>query len=456
MMSLSIVILAAGMGSRMRSTMPKVMHQLADKPLIQHVIDTASVLSPELMTVVCGNGSDIVVPYIEQQNILTVMQQEQLGTGHAVKQAIDQIKETTQTLVLYGDVPLISNEILQALLESGDESSVRVLTTRLDDPTGYGRIVRTDDGQLQKIVEQKDADLATQLIREVNTGIMALPTAWLASALNQLSNANAQGEYYLTDLVEIAVNAGVTVESVCCQDYMQVAGVNTRMQLAELERYYQAQYAEALMVQGVTLRDPSRIDIRGELQVGQDVEIDINVIFNGANQLGNHVVIGPNCVITNSVISDNAVILANSIIEDATVGNGCVIGPFARLRPGSQLADNAKVGNFVEIKNAVIGSGSKVNHLSYIGDTEMGRDVNIGAGTITCNYDGANKHKTIIGDRAFIGSDSQLVAPVVIEEGATIGAGSTIRKTAPADALTLTKTEVRTVSGWKRPTKKHK
>jgi bifunctional UDP-N-acetylglucosamine pyrophosphorylase/glucosamine-1-phosphate N-acetyltransferase len=237
---------------------------------------------------------------------------------------------------------------------------------------------------------------------------------------------------------------------------MQVAGVNTRMQLAELERYYQAQYAEALMVQGVTLRDPSRIDIRGELQVGQDVEIDINVIFNGANQLGNHVVIGPNCVITNSVISDNAVILANSIIEDATVGNGCVIGPFARLRPGSQLADNAKVGNFVEIKNAVIGSGSKVNHLSYIGDTEMGRDVNIGAGTITCNYDGANKHKTIIGDRAFIGSDSQLVAPVVIEEGATIGAGSTIRKTAPADALTLTKTEVRTVSGWKRPTKKHK
>jgi bifunctional UDP-N-acetylglucosamine pyrophosphorylase/glucosamine-1-phosphate N-acetyltransferase len=358
--------------------------------------------------------------------------------------------------VLYGDVPLISNEILQALVESGDEASVRVLTTRLADPTGYGRIVRSDDGQLQKIVEQKDADLATQLIREVNTGIMALPTAWLASALNQLSNDNAQGEYYLTDLVEIAVNAGVTVESVCCQDYMQVAGVNTRMQLAELERYYQAQYAEALMVQGVTLRDPSRIDIRGELQVGQDVEIDINVIFNGANQLGNHVVIGPNCVITNSVISDNAVILANSIIEDATVGNGCVIGPFARLRPGSQLADNAKVGNFVEIKNAVIGSGSKVNHLSYIGDTEMGRDVNIGAGTITCNYDGANKHKTIIGDRAFIGSDSQLVAPVVIEEGATIGAGSTIRKTAPADALTLTKTEVRTVSGWKRPTKKHK
>jgi bifunctional UDP-N-acetylglucosamine pyrophosphorylase/glucosamine-1-phosphate N-acetyltransferase len=237
---------------------------------------------------------------------------------------------------------------------------------------------------------------------------------------------------------------------------MQVAGVNTRMQLAELERYYQAQYAEALMVQGVTLRDPARIDIRGQLQVGQDVEIDINVIFNGANQLGNHVVIGPNCVITNSVIADNVEILANSIIEDATVGDGCVIGPFARLRPGSQLADNAKVGNFVEIKNTVIGSGSKVNHLSYIGDTEMGRDVNIGAGTITCNYDGANKHKTIIGDRAFIGSDSQLVAPVVIEEGATIGAGSTIRKTAPADALTLTKTEVRTVSGWKRPTKKHK
>lgn len=453
-MSLAIIILAAGKGTRMKSAQPKVMHTLAGRPLLQHAIDTAKQLSPGQLTVVCGSGAEQVLPYLEKQQINTVMQHEQKGTGHAVEQAKASFQHSDQVLVLYGDVPLITAETLQDLIESGDKSSLKVLTAILDDPTGYGRIVRDDDDNMLCITEEKDADEATRLINEINTGIMCIPSAWLIEALPQLDNHNAQGEYYLTDLIAKAVAQGIEINSVTCEDEMEVAGVNNRVQLAELESYYQQKRATELMMSGVTFYDPARVDIRGELTTGQDVTIDINVIFEGNNTIGDNVSIGAHCIIINSVIHEGAEILPNSIIENSEVGANCSVGPFARLRPGTKLAAKAKVGNFVEVKNANIGLGSKINHLSYIGDTDMGAEVNIGAGTITCNYDGANKHRTVIGDRVFVGSDTQLVAPVTVEDGATIGAGSTIRKTAPADALTLTKSEQKTVKGWQRPVKK--
>ncbi|MCC5795999.1 MAG: bifunctional UDP-N-acetylglucosamine diphosphorylase/glucosamine-1-phosphate N-acetyltransferase GlmU [Methylophaga sp.] len=453
-MSLAIIILAAGKGTRMKSAKPKVMHTLAGKPLLQHVIDTAKQLNPANLAVVCGNGGDEVVPYVQKQGINTVMQLEQKGTGHAVEQAKASFANSKQVLVLYGDVPMISTETLQELIDCGEQNSLKVLTAVLDDPTGYGRIVRDHDDNMLCITEEKDADDETRLINEINTGIMCIPTSWLREALSQLDNNNAQGEYYLTDLIAKAVAQGIEINSVTCDDEMEVAGVNNRVQLAEQESYYQQKRATELMMAGVTFRDPARVDIRGELTAGQDVTIDINVIFEGVNSIADNVDIGANCIIINSVIHEGAEILPNSIIENAEVGTDCSVGPYARLRPGTKLSAKAKVGNFVEIKNANIGLGSKINHLSYIGDTEMGADVNIGAGTITCNYDGANKHRTVIGDRVFVGSDTQLVAPVTVEDGATIGAGSTIRKTAPADALTLTKSEQRTVRGWQRPVKK--
>lgn len=453
-MSLSIIILAAGKGTRMKSAKAKVMHYLAGKPLLQHVVDTAIQLKPSQLAVVCGNGSDQVVPYLEIQGINTAMQTEQKGTGHAVEQAKDFFKSSEQVLVLYGDVPMITVDTLQALIESGANSSLKVLTTELPDPTGYGRIVRDFNGNMLCITEEKDADAETRLINEVNTGIMCIPAQWLSQALANLDNNNAQGEYYLTDLIAHAVDQGIEINSVVCDDEMEVAGVNNRVQLAELESYYQQKQATALMMAGMTFRDPARVDIRGNITAGQDITVDINVIFEGNNTIADNVEIGANCIIINSTIAEGAQILPNSIIENAVIGVACTVGPFARLRPGTNLAAKAKVGNFVEIKNANIGLGSKVNHLSYIGDTDMGADVNIGAGTITCNYDGANKHRTVIGDRVFVGSDTQLVAPVTIEDGATIGAGSTIRRSAPADALTLTTSEVRTVKGWKRPIKK--
>lgn len=453
-MSLSIIILAAGKGTRMKSSKAKVMHTLGGKPLLQHVIDTAKQLNPAELAVVCGNGASEVVPYLEAQGINTAMQAEQKGTGHALEQAKAFFQQSDQVLVLYGDVPLIEVETLQALISSGDQHSLKVLTALLDDPTGYGRIVRDRDDRMQRITEEKDADEETRLINEVNTGIMCIPATWLDSALGQLDNNNAQGEYYLTDLIALAVQQGIEIQSFTCEDEMKVAGVNNRVQLAELESYYQQKRATELMMSGVTFRDPARVDIRGDLQAGQDITVDINVIFEGSNTLADGVTIGANCIITNSHIHEGAEILPNSIVENAEVGAGCSVGPFARLRPGTVLAEKAKIGNFVEVKNANIGRGSKVNHLSYIGDTDMGADVNIGAGTITCNYDGANKHRTVIGDRVFVGSDTQLVAPVKVEDGATIGAGSTIRKDVPGDALTLTKSEVKTVEGWKRPVKK--
>lgn len=453
-MSLSIIILAAGKGTRMKSTMPKVMHALAGKPLLQHVIETAKQLQPAQLAVVCGNGAEQVVPYLEHQGISTVMQQQQKGTGHAVEQAKDFIAQSDQTLVLYADVPLIQAQTLTELINAGDKNGLKVLTTLLDDPTGYGRIVRDQHDNMLCITEEKDADEDTKLINEINTGIMCIPSKWLIEALSQLDNNNAQGEYYLTDLIAKAVEQGIEINSVTCDDEMEVAGINNRVQLAEVESYYQQLKATALMMSGVMLVDPARIDIRGELTSGQDITIDINVIFEGNNTVADNVSIGANCIIINSTIGQGAEILPNSIIENSKVGTNCSVGPYARLRPGTRLAAKAKVGNFVEIKNANIGLGSKINHLSYIGDTDMGADVNIGAGTITCNYDGANKHRTVIGDRVFVGSDTQLVAPVTVEDGATIGAGSTIRKTAPADALTLTKSEQKTVKGWQRPVKK--
>lgn len=453
-MSLAIIILAAGKGTRMKSAKPKVMHTLAGKPMLQHVIDTAKQLSPSQLAVVCGNGADEVVPYLQNQQIDVVMQHEQKGTGHAVEQAKASFANSEQVLVLYGDVPLITPETLQDLIESGDTNSLKVLTAILDDPTGYGRIVRDYDDNMLCITEEKDADEETKLINEINTGIMCIPAKWLTEALSQLDNNNAQGEYYLTDLIAKAVNQGIEINSVTCEDEMEVAGINNRVQLAEVESYYQQLKATELMMSGVTFRDPARVDIRGDINAGQDITIDINVIFEGKNTIADNVSIGANCIIINSVIHEGTEILPNSIVENAEVGTNCSVGPFARLRPGTKLAAKAKVGNFVEVKNANIGLGSKINHLSYIGDTDMGADVNIGAGTITCNYDGANKHRTVIGDRVFVGSDTQLVAPVTVEDGATIGAGSTIRKTVPGDALTLTKSEQKTVKGWVRPVKK--
>lgn len=453
-MSLAIIILAAGKGTRMKSAKPKVMHTLAGKPMLQHVIDTAKQLSPSQLAVVCGNGADEVVPYLQNQQIDVVMQHEQKGTGHAVEQAKASFADSEQVLVLYGDVPLITTETLQDLIESGDNNSLKVLTAILEDPTGYGRIVRDYDDNMLCITEEKDADEEIKLINEINTGIMCIPAKWLTEALSQLDNNNAQGEYYLTDLIAKAVNQGIEINSITCEDEMEVAGINNRVQLAEVESYYQQLKATELMMSGVTFRDPARVDIRGDIKAGQDITIDINVIFEGNNTIADNVSIGAHCIIINSIIHEGAEILPNSIIENAEVGTNCSVGPFARLRPGTKLAAKAKVGNFVEVKNANIGLGSKINHLSYIGDTDMGADVNIGAGTITCNYDGANKHRTVIGDRVFVGSDTQLVAPVTVEDGATIGAGSTIRKTAPADALTLTKSEQKTVKGWQRPVKK--
>ncbi len=453
-MSLSIVILAAGKGTRMKSAKAKVMHALAGKPLVEHVVDTAKKLKPKKLTIVAGNGAEQVLPLLDKLDVNHVMQTEQLGTGHAVMQAKSAMTDSDKTLVLYGDVPLTEVNTLQALLDCVEADELGVLTTKLDDPTGYGRIVRDAAGEVICITEQKDADPATLLIEEVNSGIMVIPSKWLLTSLDNLSNNNAQGEYYLTDMIALAVAEKMTIKTVCVEDETEVAGVNNRLQLAELERCYQYKQADKLMTAGVTLMDPDRIDIRGEVDIANDVVIDINVIFEGKVKIETGVEIGANCIIKDAEIGEGTIILPNSMIDSSVVGRHANIGPFARLRPGTVLADKAKIGNFVETKNANIGHGSKVNHLSYIGDTDMGADVNIGAGTITCNYDGANKHRTVIGDRVFVGSDTQLVAPVILEDDSTIGAGSTIRKNAESDALTLTKSETRTIKGWKRPVKK--
>ena len=454
-MTLAVVILAAGKGTRMKSSMPKVLHPLAHKPLVQHVIDTARSLDPSQIVVVYGHGGDQVREVVIDDDLSWAEQAEQLGTGHAVQQAMPHIKEADRVLVLYGDVPLTSAETLRELLDQAGKG-MGLLTINLDDPSGYGRIVRDDKGAVERIVEQKDANADELAIQEVNTGIMVFPGEKLSGWLNGLSNNNAQGEYYLTDLLAMAVSDGVSIAVTQPEHQFEADGVNNKLQLAELERAYQRLQADCLMTDGVLLRDPNRFDLRGSLTHGTDCEIDINVIIEGNVTLGNNVKIGANVMLRNVSIGDNTVVVENCIFDDATVGADCTIGPFSRLRPGADLTGGAHIGNFVEIKKSVVGLGSKVNHLTYIGDSQIGAGVNIGAGTITCNYDGANKHTTVIGDNAFIGSNSALVAPVTIGKGATIGAGSVIRKDTPDDKLTLSGGKQVTIENWERPKKQSK
>ena len=436
----------------MQSDLPKVLHPLAGKPLLSHVIDTARSLSPSGCCVVYGHGGDAVPIQLAAPDLSFVLQEPQLGTGHAVMQALPSLDDNQPTLVLYGDVPLTEAATLQKLIAAAGSNKLAVLTVELDDPTGYGRIVR-EQQRIMRIVEQKDASAAERAICEVNTGILIAPTKKLKQWLANLSNDNAQGEYYLTDIIARAVADGVTVESAQPTFVWETLGVNSKVQLAELERIHQHNIAKRLLEQGVTLADPMRLDVRGELLCGRDVEIDIGCIFEGKVELADKVRIGAHCVIKNARIASGAVIKPFCHIEDAVVGPDGQIGPYARLRPGTELAQDVHIGNFVEIKNSQIGAHSKANHLAYVGDATVGARVNIGAGTITCNYDGANKFRTIIEDDAFIGSDSQLVAPVTVGKGATLGAGTTLTKDAPAGTLTVSRAKQISIPGWQRPVK---
>lgn len=451
-MSLNVVILAAGQGKRMQSDLPKVLHPLAGRPLLAHVLDTARALTPSRIVVVYGHGGDRVVTAVTAPDLRFALQEPQLGTGHAVQQALPHLDPAHPTLVLYGDVPLIGVATLNALAAAA-QNGMALLSADFQDPTGYGRVLRDERGEVAAIVEQRDATPDQLAIREVNTGFMVLPTARLADWLGSLSNANAQGEYYLTDLVSKARASAVPVVAVAAPDAVETLGVNSKVQLAQLERLYQGRRADALMNAGVMLADPARIDVRGTLTCGRDVFIDVNCVFEGRVTLADGVSIGPNCVLKDVEIGAGTRMEAFTHVEGAVVGAGCRIGPYARLRPGADLAEAVHIGNFVEVKASTIAAGSKANHLAYVGDSTVGRNVNIGAGTITCNYDGANKHRTVIEDDVFIGSDTQLVAPVVVRRGATIGAGSTITREAPAEQLTLSRSEQTSISGWKRPQK---
>jgi bifunctional UDP-N-acetylglucosamine pyrophosphorylase/glucosamine-1-phosphate N-acetyltransferase len=453
-MSLSIIILAAGQGTRMRSSLPKVLHSIGGRPLLQHVLDTAHAFAGADIHVVIGHGAEQVREYFKGTDVHWVIQAEQLGTGHAVAQVLPDIPRANTVLVMYGDVPLVRRQTLDALhVIAAQDDAVGLLTACLEEPSGYGRILHDGDGNICGIVEEKDATETQRRIREINTGFIAAPAGRLHDWVAALQNDNASGEYYLTDVISLAVRDGVTVRAVSTNDPDETLGVNDRIQLARLERDYQQRQATACLQAGVTLVDPARFDLRGRLTAGVDVVIDVNAVLEGDITLGDRVAIGPNVLIRNATIADDVTILANCVIEDAEVGAGSRIGPFARIRPDTRLADNTHIGNFVEIKKSDVGSGSKINHLSYVGDTTVGRNVNIGAGTITCNYDGANKHRTVIGDNVFIGSDTQLVAPVEVKSGATIGAGSTITRDAPADELTLSRAPQQTRPGWKRPVK---
>ncbi len=474
-MGLEVIILAAGKGTRMHSEQPKVLHKVAGQAMLAHVIETAQQLSPDAIHVVIGHGAEQLKETIQNDAITWCLQEQQLGTGHAVQQALPNIDDQKDVLILYGDVPLIKTETLLHLVNELSNKQLVLLSAVLEDPTGYGRIVRKsakeayaqgevkrntngekNTNKLQAIVEQKDADSATLNIKEINSGILAAQASNLKNWLANSSNNNAQQEYYLTDCIALAVQQKQKVEAIICNDENEILGVNNKMHLAQVERILQQRIAEQLMTNGVTLIDPARIDVRGKLQTGKDVEIDINSVFIGNNILGDGVSVGPNSVIINSQINAGTKLHANCHIENANIGEHCELGPFARLRPETVLTENVKVGNFVEIKKTTVKTGSKINHLSYIGDSELGRDVNIGAGTITCNYDGANKHRTIIGDNVFVGSDTQFIAPVTIGEGATIGAGSTITKDSPEQKLTLTRSKQISIDGWHRPQKKSK
>ncbi|TAN67094.1 MAG: UDP-N-acetylglucosamine diphosphorylase/glucosamine-1-phosphate N-acetyltransferase [Methylobacter sp.] len=463
-MKIMTIILAAGKGTRMRSELPKVLHQIANRPLLQHVYDTAKQLENNTVKIVVGHGAELVTEALKGLDAEWVEQKQQLGTGHAVQQVSDLhstssgqtgIEDSDTVLILYGDVPLLKLATVKLLISNVDDQSLALLTVNLANPAGYGRIVRNPAGQVAKIVEEKDATVSEKQINEVNTGIMAVQGKQLKKWLSRLNNSNVQGEYYLTDVIEMAVADRINVVTSQPETEDEVLGVNNRIQLSHLERVYQQEQANCLMEQGVTLKDPARFDQRGTIEsLGQDIEIDINVILEGKNSIGSNVKIGANTQIKNSIIGDHVEILANCVIEDAVIGQGSRIGPYARLRPDSVLGQDVHIGNFVEIKKSSVAAGSKINHLSYIGDTTVGSKVNIGAGTITCNYDGVNKFRTVIEDGAFIGSDSQLIAPVTIGKNATIGAGSTITKDSPENQLTLSRAKQVSLAGWQRPVKK--
>jgi len=452
-MNISVVILAAGKGTRMRSQLPKVLQPLASRPLLEHVIDTAAALEPSNICVVYGHGGEAVQAHFADRDLAWALQEPQLGTGHAVQQAMPHLNDDAIAVILYGDVPLVKATTIERLVNAAQHGPA-ILTAIEDDPSGYGRILRDVDGAVQAIVEEKDATDEQRRVSEVNTGLLACPVRQLGSWLDALKADNAQGEYYLTDIVASAVADGIAVAAVTAESAAEVMGINDKAQLAIAERAYQRRQADALFEAGVTLADPARIDVRGRLATGSDVFIDVNAVFSGDVELGDNVTIGPNCVISNTRIAAGSTINANCVLEDAMVGRDCNVGPFARLRPQAEMKDGARVGNFVEIKKSVLGEGSKANHLTYIGDATIGQNVNVGCGTITCNYDGANKHQTIIGDNAFIGSGVELVAPVEIGAGATIGAGSTIGKDAPEGELTIERSRQKTISGWQRPVKK--
>jgi bifunctional UDP-N-acetylglucosamine pyrophosphorylase/glucosamine-1-phosphate N-acetyltransferase len=451
---LGVVILAAGQGTRMKSDLPKVLHKLAGKPMLEHVVNTARQVGARDIYVVYGHGGEAVPRTLSQLSVNWVEQPEQLGTGHAVEQAIPNLADDEIALILYGDVPLIQSETLIQLVGAAQNNTFGLLTAKLDNPTGYGRIIRDDTGRVVHIVEEKDAKDSERKIQEINTGFMAVNAGRLKKWLSDLDNQNAQGEYYLTDVIAMAAQEGVTINAVLAENAIETTGVNNKVQLAQLEREYQIRQAREIMQSGVTLLDPQRFDLRGTLAAGKDVVIDINVVIEGDVCLGDRVYVGPNNVLRNVTIGNDVTIKPNCVIEDAMIGDLCQVGPFSRIRPDTQLSDHVHVGNFVEIKKSEVGSGSKINHLTYVGDTTVGHSVNIGAGTITCNYDGVNKHRTIIGDNAFIGSDTQLVAPVSVGDNATIGAGTTLTRDAPAGELTISRAKQVTISGWKRPVKK--
>ena len=455
---LEIVILAAGKGSRMKSALPKVLHQVAGKALLQHVIDAALELDPSNIHIVVGHGKELVQQAISNEGtdnkIHWIEQTEQLGTGHAVQQALPEITDDSNVLILYGDVPLISPTTLGQLSEAMTGFPLALLTAFFDDQTGYGRILHDENFEVCGIVEQKDASPEQREINEINTGIICARAKDLKGWLSQINNDNAQEEYYLTDIVELAYSAGNPISATHPQSNDEIIGINSRAELAHVERLKQRQFAEDLMAEGVTIIDPARVDIRGDVTIGTDTILDINCVISGTTTIGNNVRIMPNCVISNCYIGDNTTVHSHTVLEEATIGNNVNVGPFARIRPGTALADEVRIGNFVETKKAQLGEGSKVNHLSYVGDSTVGKNTNIGAGVITCNYDGANKHQTVIGDNVFVGSDSQLVAPVTIADGATIGAGSTITKDVEQNQLVISRAKSRHFDDWQRPVKK--
>ncbi len=450
---LNIVILAAGQGKRMRSAIPKVLHTIANVSLLERVVNTALSLNPQKIIVVCGHERETIQSTLAHLPVEWVVQEKQLGTGHAALQAMPHVQSDSKTLILFGDGPLISSDSLQAVIQSTPKNGTALLVADFKDPCGLGRVLRDNNGLFLRIVEEKDASPEELRLKEIFTGIVCAPTTQMEQWLQRLGNHNAQGEYYLTELPSLALADGCAVTTVRLQHPQEAQGINDKKQLAQQERYFQRSQAEALLLQGLTLRDPNRFDLRGVIQFGVDVVIDINVILEGKVRLGDRVQIGANTVIRNSIIGDDVIIKENCIVEDSHIDRNCTVGPFARLRPGTVLKERAGIGNFVEVKKSTVGVGSKVNHLSYIGDATLGTDVNIGAGTITCNYDGVNKHQTIIGDRVFIGSDTQLVAPVTVGAGATVGAGSTITKDVPENQLTLCRKQQVVVENWERPQK---